>query len=149
MTAARYDMSASRCDRLPLKRYGHSIDAPVTPSIVFAIAMLVAQPIEAQSEKSWADELCPSNGIREHRNDDWTRVDCLTPEFAIEYDFADKWYSCFGQALHYGFKTNRRPKCVLITTPDTAHKVHRYKQRIEALANHHDIDITVEIIRHD
>ena len=43
-----------------------------------------------------------------------TRVDCLLTEYAIEFDFADKWAEAIGQALYYGEATNRTPGIVLI-----------------------------------
>lgn len=45
---------------------------------------------------------------------DRTRVDCLTDEYAIEYDFSNKWAEAIGQALHYGVMTDSRPAIVLI-----------------------------------
>ena len=35
-------------------------------------------------------------------------------DMAVEFDFANKWAECIGQALYYGQKTNRTPACVLI-----------------------------------
>lgn len=46
--------------------------------------------------------------------DDQARVDCLTDEYAIEFDFANKWAEAIGQALYYAKKTGRRPGIVLI-----------------------------------
>lgn len=43
-----------------------------------------------------------------------TRVDCLLTDYAIEFDFADKWAEAIGQALYYGAGTNRKPGIVLI-----------------------------------
>lgn len=50
----------------------------------------------------------------EYRLNDKTRVDCLTDTLAVEFDFANKWAECIGQALYYGRQTNRQPACVLI-----------------------------------
>lgn len=50
----------------------------------------------------------------EYKLNDKTRVDCLLPKMAVEFDFANKWHECIGQALYYGQKTNRIPACVLI-----------------------------------
>ena len=54
------------------------------------------------------------NGITEYKNRDYTRVDCLTKENAVEFDFAKKWAESVGQALHYQLMTGRRGKVVLI-----------------------------------
>lgn len=41
-------------------------------------------------------------------------MDCLTDEYAIEFDFADHWAESIGQALHYAKMTNRKPGIVII-----------------------------------
>lgn len=66
------------------------------------------------NENEIADKHCP--GVREYKLTDNTRVDCLTDRFATEYDYARKYYECYGQALHYSRLTARAPKCVLILT---------------------------------
>lgn len=45
---------------------------------------------------------------------DRTRVDCLTDEYAIEFDFASKWAEALGQSLHYAYSTQRLPAISLI-----------------------------------
>lgn len=62
-------------------------------------------------QKYWCDK---RGGIMEYRLNDGTRVDCLTENYAVEFDFANKWAECIGQALYYGQKTNKTPACVLI-----------------------------------
>lgn len=54
------------------------------------------------------------NGIAEFRLKNNRRVDCLTPELAIEHDFQYKVFECLGQALYYGYATNRKGVCALI-----------------------------------
>ena len=53
-------------------------------------------------------------GIVEYKLQDKTRIDCLLEDEAIEYDFANKWYECIGQALYYSMKTQRQGVCILI-----------------------------------
>lgn len=45
---------------------------------------------------------------------DGTRCDCVTKEYAIEFDFADKWAESLAQALHYALMTGKKPGIVLI-----------------------------------
>lgn len=52
-------------------------------------------------------------GVREARIQGG-RIDCLTENYAIEHDFANKVYECIGQALYYGRYTNKIPVCALI-----------------------------------
>ncbi len=53
-------------------------------------------------------------GITEYKNEDLTRVDCLTKNNAIELDFAEKWAEGVGQALYYEQMTGKKGKVVLI-----------------------------------
>lgn len=69
-------------------------------------------------------------GRMEYRLDDGTRVDDLTRDHAIEYDFANKWAEAVGQALHYSRMTDKKPGIVLILRkPDDL----QYLKRIQAL----------------
>ena len=66
-------------------------------------------------EKYYQIKWCRAKGgITEYKLNDKTRIDCLLPDMAVEFDFAPKWAECIGQALYYGKKTNRTPVCVLI-----------------------------------
>lgn len=53
-------------------------------------------------------------GIQEYKLKDKTRVDCVTKNYAVEFDFASKWAECIGQALYYGIMTKKKPVCLLI-----------------------------------
>ena len=66
-------------------------------------------------EKIYQEQWCKAhNGQLEYTLNDKTRVDCLTEKYAVEFDYANKWHECIGQALYYGQKTNKTPTCVLI-----------------------------------
>ena len=66
-------------------------------------------------EKAYQAKWCKAhNGQLEYRLADKSRVDCLTEKYAVEFDFANKWQECIGQALYYGQMTKRTPACVLI-----------------------------------
>lgn len=64
---------------------------------------------EAAHVRTW----CASGSV-EHVLPDRTRVDCLTDEYAIEFDWAAKWAEGAGQAIYYGTATGRKPAVVLI-----------------------------------
>lgn len=67
------------------------------------------------AEKVYQMQWCKAhNGKLEHKLNDKARVDCLTDKFAVEFDFANKWVECIGQALYYGRATRKQPACVLI-----------------------------------
>jgi hypothetical protein len=66
---------------------------------------------ESHYQKAWCLE---RNGEVEHINEDGTRTDCLTDVYAIEFDFARKWYQAIGQSLHYSLQTGKKAGVVLI-----------------------------------
>lgn len=63
---------------------------------------------------------------------DNTRVDCLTKDYAIEFDFAHKWAESVGQSLYYAKMTGKQPAVALILTDL---KDYRYVKRVERLEN--------------
>lgn len=66
-------------------------------------------------QESWCSR---AGGLTEAVLSDFSRVDCLTDEYAVEMDFARKWAEAVGQALFYGSMTGRRPAIVLILEND-------------------------------
>nr|DAO24370.1 MAG TPA: hypothetical protein [Caudoviricetes sp.] len=80
---------------------------------LFTIAPCYAKRLhpEAEYQKAWCDK---RGGLMEYKLSDKTRVDCLLPNMAVEFDFANKWAECIGQAIYYGRQTNRQAACVLI-----------------------------------
>lgn len=74
-------------------------------------AMAAHKHLEKDYQKVWCDRC---GGVMEYKLDDKARVDCLTNEYAVEFDFATKWAESIGQALYYGIKTNKKPAVVLI-----------------------------------
>lgn len=87
---------------------------------------------ESYYQNKWCDD---HSGKVEHVLQDKTRVDCLTQEYAVEVEFADKWYEV-GQALFYAQMTNKKPGVVLIMeNPEK-----EYKYLIRLLMAVQDID---------
>ncbi len=82
-----------------------------------------------QTEAYYVEQWCtPSFGKKEFRLWDMTRVDCLTKDYAIEFDFAKKWAESVGQSLYYAEMTHKKPAVVLILTNWTDM---RYVKRVE------------------
>ncbi|MCF2910002.1 hypothetical protein L1285_16905 [Pseudoalteromonas sp. DL2-H2.2] len=79
-------------------------------------------------------------GQVEYRLPDKTRVDCLTDQFAIEYDWGKKWAEAVGQALYYSAMTGKKAGIVLIVNTRTKE---RYLRRIEKTIEDKKLDITV------
>ena len=75
-----------------------------------SILMLRLQP-----EAAYVDAWCVAQGGRvEVRLPDGTRADCVLPGYAVEADFANKWYEGVGQAAHYAQLLQKRPGILLI-----------------------------------
>ncbi|PHS64317.1 MAG: hypothetical protein COB09_08040 [Thalassobium sp.] len=62
--------------------------------------------------------------------EDRTRVDCLTDDLAIEFDWCKKWAEAIGQALYYSKMTGRMPAIALICSPGEE----RFIGRVEVAA---------------
>ena len=78
------------------------------------------------TEKDYVNMYC--TGIKEYVLEDRTRVDCLTDEYAIEFDYAKKWAESIGQSLYYSKKTGKKPAVAIITKGENDLK---YIQRIK------------------
>ena len=79
-------------------------------------------------EKDYVNKYC--SGQIEYILPDKTRIDCLTDEYAIEYDYAKKWAESIGQSLYYAKKTGKKPAVAIIISKPSDRK---YIQRIEAI----------------
>ena len=90
------------------------------------------------AEADYVNKYC--DGVIEHVLSDHTRVDCLTAEYAIEYDFARKWAEAIGQSLHYARMTGKKPGIALIMTKDTDD---RYLERVNGVIEEYQLPITV------
>lgn len=93
-------------------------------------------------EKVYQEQWCNKcGGQMEHVIDDGCRIDCLTSNHAIEFDFAQKWAESIGQALYYGIKTQRTPGIVLIIEDEQ--KELKYLNRLKRVAKVVGIDCWV------
>jgi len=96
------------------KMAGFRIKRGMTIILLLTIVS-VALAAHLHLEKEYQNQWCAGhNGITEYVLDDGARVDCLTDEYAIEFDFAPKWAEAIGQALYYAEKTGKKPGIVLI-----------------------------------
>ncbi len=83
------------------------------------------------------------NGLVEFRLENGTKVDCLTNEYAIEVDWAQKWYEGITQALYYAMLTNRKAKLLLILKDNTDL---RFVKRADDLIEFYRLPVYIEII---
>ena len=80
-------------------------------------------------EAYYVSQWCSDDfGKREFVLWDNTRVDCLTKDYAIEFDFAKKWAESIGQSLYYSKMTGKKPAVAIIMT---SFKDEKYIDRIK------------------
>lgn len=86
--------------------------------VLLLMIMIITLPCHAKrlyNEAYYQNTWCSRwNGITEYKLPDYTRVDCLTKNYAVEFDFAKKWAEAVGQAIHYGQMTGKKPAIILI-----------------------------------
>ena len=97
-------------------------------TLLFAteVALVVAlqAPTKKLSEAHHVENIARSfvNAQTQKVLADGTECDILTPQWAIEVDFAEKWYESVGQSLHYAVVSGRDPGIVLILDEDSDNK---------------------------
>lgn len=107
------------------------------------LAAIFCTTAEAKSERYHQDKYCA--GIVEYRLLDRTRVDCLTPTHAIEYDFGPKWAESIGQSLHYARMTGKKAGIVIIYRGPIDDK---YVFRIERIIEEYSLPIKVWTVKY-
>jgi hypothetical protein len=90
---------------------------------------------EKEYQEAWCKKV---QGVTEYRLEDGTRVDCLTDQMVIEFDFAPKWAESVGQALYYAEVTGRKPAVVLI---EEFEGDDHYVNRLKTVADRHGITV--------
>ncbi|MBI5634881.1 MAG: hypothetical protein HZA15_15545 [Nitrospirae bacterium] len=100
-------------------------------------ALAAHKHLEKEYQAVWCEQ---HHGTTEYLLPDDTRVDCLTNEYAIEFDFAGKWAESIGQALYYSLRTDRTPGVVLILERQSDR---RFLKRIEAVADVYGIKVWI------
>ena len=82
----------------------------------FCLILLLVSPVCAD-ERSECERLAPKyNAETEVVLWDYTRVDLLNDEYAIEVDWAQKWAEAIGQSTYYGIITKKKPAIILLVT---------------------------------
>ena len=106
------------------------------------IFLLLIMPVSAKhihNERYYQNIWCREHqGISEYVLPDSTRVDCLTKEYAVEFDFASKWAESTGQSLYYAKMTDKKPAIVLIMENQGDEK---YYKRARLLADNYNISL--------
>lgn len=110
--------------------------------ILTLILCLIGAPVfaahtmpEAYYQKQWCTRW---HGKAEYELKSLCRVDCLTKNFAVEFDFAPKWAEAIGQSLYYGKMTGKKPAIILILETK---KDWTYYNRLKKLCPEHGITL--------
>jgi hypothetical protein len=83
------------------------------------------EPSFKKNERYYQEILCNDLQVKvEVVLEDKSRVDCLTDEFAIEVDWANKWSQGVGQAMYYALMTGKKPAIGLIMSQSKSDKRH-------------------------
>lgn len=91
-------------------------------------------------EKQYQTVWCSQNGgVEEVVLQDNTRVDCVLPKYAIEFDFANKWSEAVGQSLYYACLAQKAPGIVLIM--ENYQKDIKYLSRLRRIAGIYGITV--------
>ncbi len=108
--------------------------------LLFFILILTVLEVSAKHiypEKYYQNKWCSKwDGKQEVRLMDDTRIDCVTKNYAVEFDFAPKWAESIGQSLHYSRMTGKKPAIVLIIEDSSDFK---YYNRIVPLCKDYNI----------
>jgi hypothetical protein len=118
-------------------------------SKIIILSLLFILPIDLhakKNEKYYQTIHCNKlNGKIEYRLEDGTRIDCLTENKAIEYDWAKKWAECVGQSLYYAAKKEKGPGCALIGTKK---ELDKHSSKIKLISDHYNLNIKIFEIFH-
>lgn len=87
-----------------------------------------AHAAHLHKEAEYRDAWC-TKGRTEVTLHDGSRVDCLTENYAIEFDFAAKAYEALGQSIHYARLSGTDPAMVLIIEKEKDWKHYRRIRR--------------------
>ena len=91
--------------------------------VIILIAFLLPPAVaksKKKNEKYYQERWCKGRGVTEHILPDRTRVDCLTSEHAIEFDWGNKWAESIGQSLYYSLQTGKRGGCCVDSEEEKA-----------------------------
>ena len=112
-------------------------------ALLLIIILFISIPVSAKHkhlEKDYQETWCKAhNGTMEYKLPDNTRVDCLTADYAVEFDFAPKWAESIGQSLYYANMTNLKPAVVLIM--ENPAKDFKYLNRLYKVSDKYGINV--------
>ena len=110
----------------------------LVPAVVYGKESKCHKYFERDYQKYWCEI---NNGTQEYRLPDKTRVDCVTDNYAIEFDFAKKWAEAVGQSLYYAEVLQKNPGIVLIS--ENGEKDKKFINRLNFIAEKFGIKVWI------
>lgn len=115
--------------------------------VIFIFILIVLSPClsfaaHLYPEKEYQKVWCTLNdGVSEYVLTDKARVDCVTKDYAIEFDFANKWAEAVGQSLYYGVSLGKQSGIVLIL--ENSQRDKKYLNRLLSVAKLYNIKVWI------
>lgn len=110
--------------------------------VLFTVLFLFqsqAMSAKLYNEHWYQNQWCTRwGGRQEVKLEDFTRIDCVTKNYVVEFDFGRKWAECLGQSLHYSAMTGKKGACILILEKPSDYK---YFERLRLLGKKHGIQV--------
>ena len=110
--------------------------------VLFTVLFLFqsqAMSAKLYNEHWYQNQWCTRwGGRQEVKLEDFTRIDCVTKNYVVEFDFGRKWAECLGQSLHYSAMTGKKGACILILEKPSDYK---YFERLRLLCKKHGIQV--------
>jgi hypothetical protein len=109
---------------------------------LIALLLIISLPANAKhfhTEKYYQNKWCNAhNGQQEVILNNGSRADCITDNYAIEFDFAPKISESIGQSLEYALQTGKLPGIVLILEKSSDQK---FLKRLLPIAEKYNIKV--------
>ena len=104
--------------------------------ITIFILIFLTQPVYAKELKhkaTYQKEWCAKhNGEIDYKTQESSTVDCLTNNYSIEFDFAEKWVQAMKKSRHQSLSTGKAPGVVLILqNPQTKSTCSSYEKLLK------------------
>jgi hypothetical protein len=98
-------------------------------AFTFLFCTMVAAPAYSISEAEYQNDWCAKrNGEINYKTQDSSTVDCLTDNYSIEFESAEKWVQAMKKSRHQSLSTGKAPGIVLILQ-NSADEKHLFKLR--------------------
>lgn len=93
----------------------------------------------------YRDRVCLKwKGTEKYVLDDGATVDCLTDEYAFEFDYSNKWAKALGLSLYYSMKTGKKPGILLIMDESSSQD---HLEKLQKVVKQFRLDVKIWIYK--